>query len=136
MAPKKQRTREEAALYLGVPEGAEIFTRTSEWESMTLQKGSVLEICVAGSSLSFGQEEWFAVLVTEMGASIRGGALISGKLLGTERQEFQEEIQRTLEEGRIHLCVQEPCGMAAEPGLLHATRVRCWCAQKPSRPNT
>ena len=128
MAPKKHVTTFTPADLLGVAEGVEVVEGTEEWDAMTLPQGSVLEVGVAGSSVGFGTDEWFAVLITSMGVSVHGGALVSGELLGAESASILAEAEEILREGRIHLCQDEPCELAQDTSLLHATKVRCWTA--------
>ena len=128
MAPKKQVTILTPADILGVAEGAEVVEGTDGWDAMTLPQGSVLEVGVAGSSVGFGTDEWFAVLITSMGVSVHGGALVGGELLGAESASILSEAQVILREGKIHLCQDEPCALAHDTSLLHATKVRCWTA--------
>ena len=128
MAPKKHVTIITPSELLGVTEGVEVVEGTEEWDAMTLPQGSVLEVGVAGSSVGFGTDEWFAVLITSMGVSVHGGALVSAELLGAESASILSEAQEILREGKIHLCQDEPCELAADTSLLHATKVRCWTA--------
>ena len=111
----------------GVTEGEEIRVGTREWERIRVGPGCVLEVCLAGSSLVVSdEEEWFAVLVTECLPTWETGLVAKGDFLGCESERLEEEVKRLLDEGGVHLCREDPCGIAAEADKIHATRVRCW----------
>ena len=58
----------EVKLLFGVEEGAEISVGTPEWNRINPVVGSVLEVCLKGSSVGFGTDEWFALVVREVRA--------------------------------------------------------------------
>eukprot|EP00435_Cladocopium_sp_Y103_P018042 s1629_g4.t1 len=80
-----------------------------------------------GSLIGFGAEEWFTILVTEVGEDSGGfGRLVRGEMLGIENEEHYDEVMGCLAEGGIHLCSLSPCGIGTDTAKMHVTKVRCW----------
>ena len=129
MAPKKKSVSFDPKVFLGVDEGAEIVQSSEDWERMTLAIGTVVEVCVMGSSVGFGTEEWFALLIVGSAVSIHGGQFVTGEVLGAESSSILSEVTELMRGGRLHLCMSDPCPLAAEDHMVHATRVRCWTAE-------
>lgn len=110
----------------GVEEGEEVLVDGPIWSRMVVPVGAILEVCYAGASVGLGTEEWFAVLVDKVEGSVGEGWSVIGRFLGGENPSLAEETVAVLEEGFVHLCSGDPCLLAADSPVVHATRVRLW----------
>ena len=124
MAPKPRQ--DDGILLLGVREGEEVSVGDTGWGLILAPPGTVLEVCTAGSSVGFGTEDWFAVLITESTRTEGGSRIVSGKLLGCDNASLERGALETFGTDHIHLCGEDPCTALDEPHWVHVTRVRCW----------
>ena len=127
MPPRKDTEASAAILYFGVEEGQEVLLGETGWDILNVTPGAVLEVCLQGSSISLGPDEWFALLVRES-QELEDGIRVGGELLGCESATHCAEITRVLAEGFVHLCREDPCKDQESDDLIHATRVRVWRA--------
>eukprot|EP00435_Cladocopium_sp_Y103_P055649 s678_g18.t1 len=110
----------------GVDEGAEILIDTAGWNQMQIPLNSIVEVCLAGSSVGFGTEEWFAVGISSVAGSREEGWQLSGIFMGCESETLEEEVGQMVTEGYIHLCPGDPCLATSTGPFIHATRIRLW----------
>lgn len=113
-------------LYFRVAEGEEIQVGQPGWDVLTVPVGTVVEVCLAGSSVGLGTEEWFALLAREVSERDASGITLSGEVLGCENSERLAEVVGCLTGGHLHLCQEDPCSGIEEEKVIHATRVRLW----------
>ena len=109
--------------------GEEITMDSDAWGRISPAPQVVVEICLQGSSVGFGTEEWFAVLVTDTYQQPNGTWTLVGFLVGSENETVVEEVHALLADGGVHLCREDPCPDDF-PSFIHATRVRWWPVER------
>eukprot|EP00438_Fugacium_kawagutii_P002308 Skav226067 [mRNA] locus=scaffold211:609064:615202:- [translate_table: standard] len=111
-----------------IPYGKELTREDPEWNVFLPAIQDVIEVGLHGSSITYSDEAWAAVLITastRLGPP-REGLLIEGKLLGCEAELKAGEVGALVRDGRIHLCTKEPCNEVLEGSVWHASRARVW----------
>ena len=127
MAPKgKGSGNHGGAFNFGVDAGEEVVSEHARWDLVQIPVGCILEVCLQGSSIGLGAEDWFALVVDEVSGDHHQGFFIGGAFLGTESVIYEEEIATSLKEGKVHLCPTDPCDHIFVDGLVHATQFRLW----------
>ena len=126
MAGRSKRADPSTILDFGVVEGEEVEVGQPGWDILTIPVGCVVEVCLAGSSVGLGTEEWFALLVKEVRPRDASGITLSGEVLGCESVAQLSEVVGCLTGGHLHLCQEDPCIGLEEEKVVHATKVRVW----------
>ena len=104
MAPKgKGSGNHGGAFNFGVDAGEEVVSEHARWDLVQIPVGCILEVCLQGSSIGLGAEDWFALVVDEVSGDHHQGFFIGGAFLGTESVIYEEEIATSLKEGKVHL---------------------------------
>lgn len=112
---------------VGVTEGEEINAGSERFALFQPRPGLVLEVCLAGSTVSLAPpEEWFALSILQASGSAHTGWRIGGVFLGCESADHSGEVGPMVDEGFVHVCAEDPCTEDVALPVIHATRVRLW----------
>lgn len=101
----------------------------SQWETLRIGIGNVVEVELLTSSFAVDEEEWAALLVTQVQVTEDGSLVLAVRFLGSMDPSTGERLGGQLEgAGYVHLCREEPCqGVEDEhAGYIHVNHIRLW----------
>eukprot|EP00438_Fugacium_kawagutii_P026039 Skav215411 [mRNA] locus=scaffold356:146656:153836:- [translate_table: standard] len=113
-------------------EGEEVKVGDPTWSTLLPSLNTVVEVCLAGSSITSASEDWFAVLVVSASRPHRerAGVVLKGKFLGCESELKATEVANLVKNGLVHLCGAEVCPEVMAAESIHATRARLWSLER------
>ena len=82
----------------------------SQWETLRIGVGNVIEVELLTSSFAVDEEEWAALLVTQVQVTEDGSLVLAVRFLCSMDPSTGERLAGQLEgSGHLHLCREEPC---------------------------